>query len=232
MPSHQSVWSERSDQILDVRSTTSDQPFCAGVLLVHEKSLLITLSWSKVASTPPTLCVGGVGGGQEPQEDIWTCAHREALEELGHSVDLIPSRTTYAHDMDTGKISKTVCVDLTPPFALQRRRNSNPSKPFRDSLPAGPFTYFGLFLARFSGKPPERFRPSDTDIAALLWMPLRHWSTLHQTPSLQEVREAGGNIAWTLPGLDEQTRLSLPPDESLTTIAPLLATCPQAWPVS
>jgi 8-oxo-dGTP pyrophosphatase MutT (NUDIX family) len=210
---------------VSVRAVTDHNPFCAGVLIVRGGRLLCTLGSEGLPAPEKDSHwrVGGVGGGQEPGEDIWQCALREALEELGNSVRLVPSPVTYMHDLDTNELTVVQSVDAPAPFCLQRLRNADPAKPFRPDLPCGPFTYYGLFLAHVGAD--AELRPGD-DAELLLDIPLSGWQALRNTPTLRDVLAAGADVIATRE-VDPDARLWLPPKESLATIAPLLARHPE-----
>ena len=65
---------------LDVAALTEGQPFCAGVVLMVDGRLVLTLNHDHLpaALSGTALRVGGVGGGQEAGETIRECAMREA----------------------------------------------------------------------------------------------------------------------------------------------------------
>jgi 8-oxo-dGTP pyrophosphatase MutT (NUDIX family) len=84
------LWRSTAD--IEVRRLTSGRPFCAGVLVVRDGGLLAAFSAAGVDASQVSGAewfAGGVGGGQEPGEDIWDCALREAREELGVPVRLV-----------------------------------------------------------------------------------------------------------------------------------------------
>jgi 8-oxo-dGTP pyrophosphatase MutT (NUDIX family) len=211
---------------LDVGAVTTGQPFCAGVLIVHDGQLLCTLGTEGLPEPPGRFRwrVGGVGGGQEPGEDIWQCAGREALEELGQRVLLVPSPVTYLGDVGARPVPVR-CTDGPAPFCVHRQWNADPVTPFRPDLPAGPYTYYGLFLARPAGDGREAFTPND-DAEALLRMPLACWDMLTEGPTVRDVLAVGAEVVGTT-DVDPAAALWLPADESLTTVAPLLAAHPE-----
>jgi 8-oxo-dGTP pyrophosphatase MutT (NUDIX family) len=212
---------------VSVSAVTSGQPSCAGVLLIRQGRLLCSLS-TENSSSPPghrRWRVGGVGGGREPDEDIWQCTRREAQEELGCTVQLVSAPLTYLHDSDTGDVAPIRCSDAPAPFCLQRQRNADPTKPFRPGLPAGPYTYFALFLARPADGKHDRLSPGD-DAGVLLWMPLARWRMLSEGPTLQAALAVGAGIIATR-RVDRRAVLWLPSDESLTAVAPLLLAHPE-----
>lgn len=218
------LWHEGSLGRLEVRGLTSGRPFCAGVLLVRDGKLLTTLSAEDISADEADgtdWFIGGVGGGQEIGEDIWTCARREGLEELGVPLQLTAAPRTYLHDIDSDELWSTHSADLPAPFAVQRRLNADATKPFRPGFPAGPFTYFGMFLAEL-GDDRLPFTPDDPDIAALVWMPLDAWGALDAVPTFAGLTAAGATIAAGGPIADD-ARIHLRADESLRVVAPLLA---------
>jgi 8-oxo-dGTP pyrophosphatase MutT (NUDIX family) len=171
---------------VNVLASTTNQPFCAGVILCHEDCVLVTLNTDSLpaALMGSALRVGGVGGGQEAGETIKMCALREAQEELGiAAVHLIHAPLTYVHDLDTAELSPKPCADDLAPFLLERKRSLSPDIPYRPGLPTGPYVYFGLFFAR-AEEPIEH--PGD-DVKGLLWLPLAHWRLVEQQASLEEV---------------------------------------------
>src|SRR5215469_11095963 len=102
------------DKSLNVRHLTNNQPFYGGVVLFHHHHLVLTLNSDGLPSTLAkgrAWRVGAVSGGQKPGETLWECALREARETLRTEVQLLPSSTTYYHDVDTGQIYAVSCSD-------------------------------------------------------------------------------------------------------------------------
>lgn len=222
-----SRWRRTVGAVFSPMELTGDRPFCAGVLIVRDDRLLVTLSADGVDALDAdgaSWFVGGVGGGQEQSESLWDCARREALEELGISVELCASPVTYMHDINTGAVVPTRSSDSPAPFAVQRLLNRDAGKPFRPGLPFGPYTYFGLFLARI---PDEEavLRSSDDDVAALVWLPLSSWSLLDSPISFRTLLAAGASIAAGGP-ISPDAVIHIKDSESLRTVAPLLAAFP------
>jgi hypothetical protein len=140
-------------------------------------------------------------------------------------VHLVSAPLTYLHDGGTSEAVPIGCSDGPGPFCLQRQRNADPTKPFRPDLPAGPYAYHGLFLARPADGEYDRLSPGD-DAEALLWIPLACWRMLSEGPTLQAVLYAGAQLV-AAHEVDRTAVLWLPPDESLTTVAPLLTEHPE-----
>lgn len=126
----------------NIEKLTQGQPFCAGVVLVRDGKVAVTLNEDGLPHAAPAgmLRIGGVGGGQEPGETLPECALREAKEELGtERVTLKDAGKTFIHDMDTEEIAAIRCSDRIAPFLLQRRTSPNPHRPYKPGLPTGPY---------------------------------------------------------------------------------------------
>ncbi|THV37617.1 NUDIX domain-containing protein [Glycomyces buryatensis] len=219
-----SFWQEAAGGPVDVRRLTSGRPFCAGVLIVREGRLLVTLSAEDISAAEASGTdwnVGGVGGGQEPGEEVWDCAAREGFEELGVQVRLLSSPRTYLHDIDGDLLRRSRSDDRPAPFMLQRQRNADAATPYKPGLPAGPFTYLCMFAAELAEEPAS-FKPDDPDIAALVWMPLSDWGVLDKAPTFARLSELGATIAAGGP-IAEDARVHLPSAETLRVAGPLLA---------
>ena len=218
------LWRGATADAVEVRRLTSGRPFCAGVLLVRGGALLTTLSADGIDAAEAggtDWFVGGVGGGQEPGEDIWECALREAQEELGAPVRLVPSARTYLHDIDSDDLRESRTGDRPAPFIVQRVKNADATTPFKPGLPAGPFTYFCTFLAELVDEDAV-FQPDDPDIAALVWMPLNAGSALAGGVTFEDLTAAGATVAAGGP-IAGDARIHLRSTETLRVAGPLLA---------
>lgn len=194
------MWAASRSEPLDVAALTAGQPFCAGVLIVQRDLLLTTLSspqGAAAAQNGTTWQLGGVGGGQEPGEDVWATAEREAREEIGTKATLLASPRTLVQDLDLGTTWSTMTVESgVAPFAVQRTRNNEPDQPFKPGGAIGPYTYFSLFSARIDDDRAELDHRGDSDTAGLLWAPIDHLAEVvgRDTP-FQELLAAGGWLA-------------------------------------
>ncbi|MFG3338572.1 NUDIX domain-containing protein [Glycomyces sp. NPDC048151] len=207
-----------------IRELTAGRPFCAGVLLVRDGKVLTTLNADGVDAADADGTewhVGGVGGGMEPGEDPWECALREAREELGVPVRLVAADRTYLHDIATDTLRQARTGDAPAPFIVHRNPNPDPTRPYRPDLPAGPYTYFCMFLAEFIDEP-DRFAPDDPDIAALVWMPLTTGDLIRGGTTFATLTAAGAAIAAGGP-IAADARIHLTRTESLRVAGPLLA---------
>jgi len=211
---------------INVRHLTTNQPFCAGVVLLQGGKLVVTLNAELATGAnkerhTTTYRIGGVGGGQEPGETIWECATREAYEELGTDVHLHPSPVTYFHDRDDGETYKVSCADPISPFLLERQSNLYPYTPFKPGLPSGQYTYFSIFLAEV-GKPITH----PGDVEGLLFIPLNLWLLLQQNVTLEKLLQQGATLI-ERHTLTRTSQLCIHPWESFNIIVSLLQNHPE-----
>jgi 8-oxo-dGTP pyrophosphatase MutT (NUDIX family) len=204
---------------IDVEEVTRNQPFCAGVVLIRNDKILVTLNNDLPEKQQGIfLRVGGVGGGQEIGETIVECALREAKEELETDlVRLISSDVTFFHDMDTDEIVQIHAADPIAPYLLQRVTSRTPDKPYKAGLPFGPYLYFGIYLCETSE---SHLRPGD-DVDALLDVPLGKWDFLLDQPTLASLLE-NGFILYEQRELNRNTQLVVPENESFLTVVKLM----------
>jgi 8-oxo-dGTP pyrophosphatase MutT (NUDIX family) len=205
---------------LDLAALTHE-PFCAGVVVLVGGRLVLTLNDDHVpADVPrPALRVGGVGGGQEPGENVWECAYREAYEELSVPVQLLPAHETWLVDEEDGTPRAVDPGEGIAPLLVTRAERPNPDVPFADGLPTGPVQWTATFLAFAEDVP----RPGDVE--GLLLLAPDRLAALEATPTVGEVRAAGAEIV-PRGELDELTRLWLHPNETTRLAATLLPTAP------
>lgn len=77
------------------------------------------LAGTKFTCPPGELFYAGIGGHMEEDESWMECAHREATEEIGVDVELLPSDDTWVVASD-GEARRTVVSDELRPMALYR----------------------------------------------------------------------------------------------------------------
>jgi len=191
------------------------EPFCAGVVLLHEGRLALTLNVDHLpaAVERPALRVGGVGGGQAPGESVWDCAYREALEELGVPVHLVPADETWLVDIElSGDARRVDTGDGIAPLLVTREERPNPDVAFAGGLPTGPVLWTATFLATAEEAP----RPGD--VAGLLLLPPDRLGDLDATPTVEEIAAAGGEVLADEPPPPE-TRLWLHPHDGIRLAA-------------
>ena len=77
------------------------------------------LAGTKFDCPPGELFYAGIGGHVEEGESLVECAHREAIEEIGVDVKLIPSTDTWIVSRN-GEAERTYVCDEPRPMALYR----------------------------------------------------------------------------------------------------------------
>ena len=205
---------------LGLAALTQGQPFCAGAVVCHRGRLVLTLNDDHMpADVQGAVRVGAVGGGQEPGENVWECALREAHEELGVAVDLVPAPATWFYDWEERELRRVEqAEDELAPLLVTRSERPEPDVPFRPGLPTGPYLYSAEFLAR-AGEAAE-LRPG-SDLVGLLLLPLTSWPLLETGASLAELERAGAEVVGVR-AIDAGTRLWVHPHEGLRLTRPLL----------
>jgi 8-oxo-dGTP pyrophosphatase MutT (NUDIX family) len=196
---------------LDVAAITAGRPFCAGVVLLADEGLVLTLNHDHAPAG--ALRVGGVGGGQEPGETIWECAEREAQEEIGCEVRLVSSPRTFLRELPEGAPRPARCRDEIAPVLFEWAERADPA-PYAPGLPAGNRLYGAIFLARASQKP----RPADVE--GLLVMQVKKWPLVDQQVTVREVVDAGAVLVEREP-IAPDLRLWSFPEESMRAVCEL-----------
>lgn len=179
---------------ISISELTNNTPFCSGVLISREvergPQFLFTLTEPKIIVEGQQVSfVEGIGGGQETGEDTLACARREAMEEIGASVEIISSPRTIIETPEVDLSITDTVVDRIKPVVLQVRKASQLlESPFKDGLPTGNTLFITLYLAKLASS----LYP--TDVPAILWV---DWDTVEQLVRgvpLQEVLTKGGEI--------------------------------------
>jgi 8-oxo-dGTP pyrophosphatase MutT (NUDIX family) len=203
---------------LDVSATTQGQPFCAGVVLLLDGRVVLTLN--RDHAPDGALRVGGVGGGQEPGETIRECAEREALEEVGCEVKLISSPRTYLRELPSGTTRLARCRDDVAPLLFEWWDRADPA-PYAPGLPAGPRIYGAIFLGRASS--PDLL---PADVEGLLVIPLELWGLVDREVTIREAVDAGAVLMERKP-LELELRLWSFPEESMRAVCELAIQDPE-----
>jgi 8-oxo-dGTP pyrophosphatase MutT (NUDIX family) len=92
----------------------------AGVGLVLQddnERYLFFLAGTRHRCPPGELLYAGIGGHREAGEDWLTCAHREASEEIGADIEIVPASVTW-HVPQQGPVQRVEVSDRPRPFAL------------------------------------------------------------------------------------------------------------------
>ena len=113
---------------LSVAEFTADQPFFSGVLLFQRGRHVLALNTDQlpVEGRRPGWRISAIGGAQEAGETVWDCALREAHEEVGATVDLVPAPATFLHDWETHELRRIDCSDPDPPLLVERYLRDEP----------------------------------------------------------------------------------------------------------
>lgn len=206
---------------LDVARLTDGQPFCAGVVLLVDGRLVVTLNRDHVPSelVDIALRVGGVGGGQEAGETIWECALREAREEVRCDVTLVGAPRTYLGGPDE-PLRSVRCRDDLAPLLFEWGPNPTPDRPYAPGLPAGRVLYNAMFLAR----PREAVRPGDVE--GLLLLPPTAWTFVQRQGTIREALGAGASLVERVP-IQTDTRLWAFPEDSMRRVCELAVREPE-----
>ncbi len=205
---------------VEVAALTAGAPFNAGLVLVQDHRLVLTLNTDDmpVDFAGRAFCVGWVGGGQEPGETVWECALREAHEEVAAFVDLVPAPVTYFYDWEERVLREAECADPDPPLLFERMPRANPDVAPHAGLPAGPYLYAATFLALAGSAAP--LHPGG-DVAGLLLLPLELWPFVAEGAAISEAVAAGAEVIEREP-LPPDARLWLHPTATIRVAVPLL----------
>ncbi|QSB05528.1 NUDIX hydrolase [Natronoglycomyces albus] len=216
------LWDEGRFGRLEPVALTDGKPFTAGVILQRDDAVLTSLTARTSAAHEPEgehWYVGGIGGGQEPGEDVWECAHREAREETGVPIQLTKADITYMNDVDAGESWMTWTAGISP-LLIRRTRNTDSRTPIKPGLPSGRYTYHFTFLGQLADERP--FAIAGEDITALAWVPLSQWDKLYDNPTMGQMRRGGMNIV-AGDSIADSARLRVRQTEALRLVIALLA---------
>jgi 8-oxo-dGTP pyrophosphatase MutT (NUDIX family) len=97
---------------------------------------------------PGELFYGGIGGHREEGEDLLSCAHREAKEEIGADIDILPSVVSWYVSPDF-TIKQVELEDKPQPYALYK--HAYPPEIVSDNR----YYHIVIYKARLTGIPGE-----------------------------------------------------------------------------
>jgi 8-oxo-dGTP pyrophosphatase MutT (NUDIX family) len=188
---------------MDIRTLADFAPAGveAGVGLVLKDDrdrYLFFLAGSRHYNPPGEQFYAGIGGHLEPGEDWLTCAQREALEEVGTGVDLVPAPVTW-YVPQHGPLERVEVSDRPRPFALYEMVHP-PGTPR-----AGEVYRVVIYNARLRNPPTDL--PPDEVQAIIAMTEAQVIRGLEDKPTLAKVLAEGAQLVVEVEPVDPQVRL-------------------------
>ncbi len=173
----------------------------SGVGLALQDSLgryLFFLAGTKFDCPQGELFYAGIGGHREQGESWVECARREAIEEIGVDVELIPSHGTWIVPSD-GKSERIVVADEPRPMALYRMIHP-------ENAPRAGETYHIVIYRAALLEPPSDM-PIDEVRGIIALSPEQVIQVPQRKPSIAELISEGAEIVSLARPVDMDTRL-------------------------
>jgi 8-oxo-dGTP pyrophosphatase MutT (NUDIX family) len=159
---------------------------------------LFFLAGTRHRCPPGELFYAGIGGHREAGEDWLMCAHREAKEEIGTDVDIVPASVTW-YVPQRGPVQQVEVSDQPRPFALYEMVHP-PGTPR-----AGKLYRIVIYKAHLHDKPKDL--PPDEVQAVIALTERQVIRSLEDRPMLAELLDEGASLVAEEERVDSQVRL-------------------------